>query len=128
MAGECASLTLSDYAETGLDLLRENLAIAAAEQQNEGADSSSPFVTTVWRLDWADASLTDEQLSRFDLVYVADCWYDYEVCDMLTKLLKRIAVLNNCPYINATAIRNPKTYQLYKDALTSAGFEVCNCV
>ena len=119
LGGECKSLTLSDYAESGLDLLRENLVLAAAQR----ADGSSNLdVTKVWKLDWSDANLTDEQLSCFDLVYAADCWYDYEVCDMLTRLVARIARLSKCPFVNATAIRNPKTYQLYRDALQKEGF------
>ena len=110
--GECKSLTLSDYSDSGLDLLRENLRL------NEAGDNVS-----VWKLDWTDKQLTDESLSQFDLVYVADCWYDYMVADILTQLVERICRLNKCPFVNATAIRNPKTYQLYRDKLLAVGFE-----
>jgi predicted nicotinamide N-methyase len=110
--GHCQSLTLSDYSDSGLDLLKENLRINGAGHH-----------VNVWKLDWTDPLLTDESLSQFDLVYAADCWYDYEVSDVLTQLVERICRLNKCVFVNATAIRNPKTYQLYRDKLLAAGFE-----
>lgn len=114
-------MILSDYAESGLDLLRENLALGAHQQQADPANVVS--TTKVWKLDWSDKTLTDEQLSGFDLVYAADCWYDYEVCEMLTLLVSRICSLSKCPFINATAIRNPKTYELYRNALRREEFQ-----
>ncbi len=110
--GFCQALTLSDYSDSGLDLLRDNLRINGAGHN-----------VNVWKLDWTDPQLTDESLGQFDLVYAADCWYDFEVSDVLTQLVQRICRLNKCPFVNATAIRNPKTYQLYRDKLLAAGFE-----
>ena len=111
--GGCSKLVLSDYSQSGLDLLQENLELNGCSSE-----------VGVWRLDWTDATLTDEQLGCFDLVYAADCWYDYEMAEVLTGLVKRICLLNGkCPFINATAIRNPKTYELYRNTLLEAGFE-----
>ncbi len=109
--GQCIALTLSDYSESGLDLLRENL------QLNDAGSN-----VKVWQLDWSDKNLTDEQMSGVDVLYAADCWYDYEVSGMLTDLVTRFCRINKCPFINATSIRNPRTYQLYRDLLLAAGF------
>ena len=79
---------------------------------------------TVRKLDWTDEHISDESLSGFDSIFIADCWYDYEMVDILTALIKRIVALNKCPFYNATAVRNIKTYELYHNAMLAAGFEL----
>ena len=104
----CHQLTLSDISQGGLELLRDNLSHAKTE-------------ACVKRLDWTAA--TDEELRNVDVLYAADCWYDYEMSPVWSTLVSRICILNpGCVFINATALRNERTYDLFKSHMLEVGF------
>lgn len=109
----CRALILSDYSQGGLELLAENLKINKVEQSS----------VRIQQLDWTNPG-EDDLYRGLDLVYAADCWYDYEMVAAFVALVKRICHLNQgkCCFVNATAIRNPRTYELYQTALLEAGF------
>jgi hypothetical protein len=106
-------LQMSDYSPGGLQFIRDNLKLNQVDA-----------TVTVAKLDWTDVSLSDAALQGFDGVFIADCWYDYEMVEVLTALVKRLVLLNKCAFFNATAIRNLKTYELYHTAMLHAGFTV----
>ena len=99
----CERLTLTDISPVGMELLRTNLENANLEAKVE-------------RLDWAECS--DSELTGYDIVFASDCWYDYEMVEHFSALIARICRLNpGCAFYNATALRNERTFALYKDAM-----------
>ncbi len=110
-------LVLSDYSDAGLDFVRENLAINGLVVGD---------VLDVQKLDWTlFDSAAVAQLGPLDVLYMADCWYDIDVSDACVACVKLLCATNKgCYMLNATAIRNPKTYEAYRDKFVRAGFTV----
>ena len=105
----CERLTLTDISPVGMELLRINLENANLEANVE-------------RLDWAECS--DSELTGYDIVFASDCWYDYEMVEPFSALIVRICRLNpGCVFFNATALRNERTFALYKDAMVEKGLQ-----
>lgn len=112
----------SDCHQTVLQRLRNNV------QYNGLTEHGNPDRSvSVEELDWENVS--DEQLQRIgaDVVIAADVVYDPDIISCLVRLL---AKLLNCKikerppevYI-ASTIRNPKTYECFRDDLEKAGLK-----
>lgn len=120
LRGEASQLRLTDCSEEGLLLLRENLQANGVEEgltkTQEGRCSVS-----VERLDWTEWRKMGP-LGPLDVIFCADCWYDADALDAFIGVVEKAMQENpGCILYNCTAIRNPKTYEAYKNALTKMG-------
>ncbi|KAG1967826.1 N-methyltransferase FAM86B1 [Pimephales promelas] len=109
----------SDCHQTVLQRLKDNITNCLT---NSGSNSAS---VSVEELHWENVS--DEQLQRIqaNTIIAADVVYDPETIACLVKLLSRLLnckVQENQPdvYI-ASTVRNPQTYDCFKEELERAG-------
>lgn len=93
--------------------MRENLAL---NEVGQGC--------TVVKLDWTQFGDKDvAALGPVDVILMADCWYDVDVQEACVSTVARICRANpGCYFINATALRNPRTYSVYHEAFIRQGF------
>lgn len=113
-------LVLTDYSLPGLLFARENLTL-------NGFGEDAPV--RVMSIDWTTFSAADaEQLAAtepIDVILVADCWYDIDIKDAHANTVYNLCQANRargCYCLNASAIRNARTYQAYHSAMTERGF------
>eukprot|EP01127_Copromyxa_protea_P024511 TRINITY_DN9701_c0_g1_i2.p1 TRINITY_DN9701_c0_g1~~TRINITY_DN9701_c0_g1_i2.p1 ORF type:complete len:175 (+),score=35.98 TRINITY_DN9701_c0_g1_i2:101-625(+) len=104
-------LVMTDYTDQVIANLKQNVEI------NKVSD-----LVDVQELDWERPKLGggDAEIVP-DVIFVADCVYDPELIDALTKVLKHfLARKNTCAYVASTH-RNPTTFQYFLDTLGKLG-------
>ncbi|XP_072549931.1 protein-lysine N-methyltransferase EEF2KMT [Salminus brasiliensis] len=112
----------SDCHESVLQRLRNNVHHNGLTEHGNPKSVSACVEELVWE------SVSDEQLQRIgaDVVIAADVVYDPDIIGCLVRLLAKLLVFKKEQHLEvyiASTIRNPRTYDCFRDELEKAGLK-----